>query len=1361
MRLLNNTLDAKKTLFKLSAAAIAVQLCFVAPSAWAQSTPTTPDTSTQTVDISMQNVKNTAGSNYEIEFASGAWQTAIKSGAQKIMTLEDVKKEQDWGTSDPNKWSFINLSGSTPINVKSDTDAFDKFRHHTPGTYSIMLDSSDSPATATLKYDPRSPVVDSRYHLNTCLAYSPKVKITRDKDGKISPWGMSDVKIAFTNICKDPVSLSKLLISSGSNNPGSGADLVMNNSHPRESVSGLPDSAARKDPQQFDQTKISVASDAYPVTTPQEISNVVTITDANAAIAPGKSMSFAARIEHSETTNEILEKFIGSEHAGNMHVFTNIKPDDAEKTPASFYLQYPDGFSDAPINSEYSASLLSTSGGAKQEIPLILGATQQDPEILPTSLMNSGSVNISIPAIQVGANTYLWPIDTNGSHVQSNTIKSGSKAPQQITLGEVEANQTLTINTTGIQTPTKTGDLSGYVAVSNNDQKSSQILSESSYKNLKISNLLPESVTVKPSTVYYNDSKQGKFYTYTADKTSYNNDLSSASDSQVLNIHYKSETMQSSDQYKIDETQLPADLTVKKMEQPKNHIKLMLSDTTNPEVPAINMSLQDAQKFYLRQGHAYNATLIQGSVDESIPDPDNDKVLEIDGKLYQGTAKVNPDSHTVSISLKPYAPKFMPYFDVSKDNHVAQDGPQQANAGITVAFITDDTGSDCDPTIANQPLDQYVTAVNAYANTGPGHDYYVSFGGENGSMLAVDCPVDKLINVYNDVYNKFNVDSGGHFKGFDFDIEGSAISDDNLNAVLPTALKSFHESHPDAEIWLTLATMPSGQVFGGIPLAGSTLIENIANKGTGLTGYNLMTMDYGDKLKFPEQVMGKDAITAGTSLATDLMAKVYKRTGYSNLKLQTMISNTPMIGVNDTGSVFNIEDANQLETAAKQYGWGVRFWSANRDIKLCSSSDLSNCAGTTGETGESSPGQFTDILSNIAGPSPQPSSTFELSANPDAATEDVMRHKGITLTETGYKSGDACHTPGVFSEKSAGTTVNNLFTVKMISANLEANTGDSCTYNILANDNLKTLAQDMPVTVTDDDPSGSYSSASASFTVTKAVSPVGNKKITAAPSQISIKPGASADLTVTESGNTDSKCDRLKVVAESQLVNALEKGEPSYENGICTYKYDINATDTAGQDTLELTDNDDPTVTPAFVGVTVSQAPVTKAIIAPHMPTSIEVGKSSDNFTVVETGYSAGETCSMLKFRSNNSLIFKQTSSSPSSDDDGTCVFAYTMNAPKDASTGNATVTISDSTDPSVSLQKNVTVNGSGPTPSGTCPQYVEGDASYTGGTCVTHLNKQYICTIGVTSGWCHGAAWAYAPGTGTAWQQAWHLKAS
>lgn len=46
----------------------------------------------------------------------------------------------------------------------------------------------------------------------------------------------------------------------------------------------------------------------------------------------------------------------------------------------------------------------------------------------------------------------------------------------------------------------------------------------------------------------------------------------------------------------------------------------------------------------------------------------------------------------------------------------------------------------------------------------------------------------------------------------------------------------------------------------------------------------------------------------------------------------------------------------------------------------------------------------------------------------------------------------------------------------------------------------------------------------------------------------------------------------------------------------------------------------------------------------------------------------------------------------------------------------------------------------------------------YQGGDIVQHQGKRYRCIPGVTVPWCSGAAWAYAPGTGTAWTQAWEL---
>ena len=61
------------------------------------------------------------------------------------------------------------------------------------------------------------------------------------------------------------------------------------------------------------------------------------------------------------------------------------------------------------------------------------------------------------------------------------------------------------------------------------------------------------------------------------------------------------------------------------------------------------------------------------------------------------------------------------------------------------------------------------------------------------------------------------------------------------------------------------------------------------------------------------------------------------------------------------------------------------------------------------------------------------------------------------------------------------------------------------------------------------------------------------------------------------------------------------------------------------------------------------------------------------------------------------------------------------------------------------------------PKPKVTAPQYVAG-TTYKGGDIVSNFGKLYLCNTGITAPWCSGAAWAYEPGVGTAWQQAWSL---
>jgi chitinase/chitodextrinase len=65
-----------------------------------------------------------------------------------------------------------------------------------------------------------------------------------------------------------------------------------------------------------------------------------------------------------------------------------------------------------------------------------------------------------------------------------------------------------------------------------------------------------------------------------------------------------------------------------------------------------------------------------------------------------------------------------------------------------------------------------------------------------------------------------------------------------------------------------------------------------------------------------------------------------------------------------------------------------------------------------------------------------------------------------------------------------------------------------------------------------------------------------------------------------------------------------------------------------------------------------------------------------------------------------------------------------------------------------------ITVNGSGGC---TAPQYVE-NGGYVAGSRVKNVGNQYECRPWPNSGWCNGQAAAYAPGTGSAWADAWTL---
>ena len=107
---------------------------------------------------------------------------------------------------------------------------------------------------------------------------------------------------------------------------------------------------------------------------------------------------------------------------------------------------------------------------------------------------------------------------------------------------------------------------------------------------------------------------------------------------------------------------------------------------------------------------------------------------------------------------------------------------------------------------------------------------------------------------------------------------------------------------------------------------------------------------------------------------------------------------------------------------------------------------------------------------------------------------------------------------------------------------------------------------------------------------------------------------------------------------------------------------------------------------------------------------------------------------------------------------------AEDTSAPFDASwvstTGSHSISaIVIDNDNASSTSSAVTISVENDTGGTTCtdPQYVE-NGGYVAGSVVQNNGDTYECKPYPFSGWCNGAAWAYAPGEGTYWQDAWTL---
>ena len=212
--------------------------------------------------------------------------------------------------------------------------------------------------------------------------------------------------------------------------------------------------------------------------------------------------------------------------------------------------------------------------------------------------------------------------------------------------------------------------------------------------------------------------------------------------------------------------------------------------------------------------------------------------------------------------------------------------------GLSLGFVVAD--SDKDPSwggsykVASGFMDKRINGYRKHLTC--------SFGGAVGKELAQVCSNEfELFCKYKSVVDKYK------FTTLDFDLEGQCLSDRAANDRRVKALKLLKKAYPKINLQVTLPVSPDGLAYDAMQVVDDYEVVNI------------MAMDYGNVKQ-----MGAAACEAATA--------AHRQTGKP-------IGITVMIGKNDTGEIFTLEDAKQLSRFADVNHWVtfLSFWSVHRD----------------------------------------------------------------------------------------------------------------------------------------------------------------------------------------------------------------------------------------------------------------------------------------------------------------------------------------------------------------------------------------------------------------------------------------------
>ncbi len=186
--------------------------------------------------------------------------------------------------------------------------------------------------------------------------------------------------------------------------------------------------------------------------------------------------------------------------------------------------------------------------------------------------------------------------------------------------------------------------------------------------------------------------------------------------------------------------------------------------------------------------------------------------------------------------------------------------------------------------------------------------------------------------------------------------------------------------------------------------------------------------------------------------------------------------------------------------------------------------------------------------------------------------------------------------------------------------------------------------------------------------------------------------------------------------------------------------------------TAVATDNVNATSTSAAVALVVVAAPINQA---PTITLTAPVNNSSVNapatIAITATAADADGSIAKVEFYNGTTLLGTDITSPYSYTWTSVAAGTYSISA---KATDNSGAT---ATSAAASVKVNTVVVSN---PCSSLPVYKE-NGGYAAGGKVQNAGKQYQCKPYPYSGWCNGSAWAYAPGVGSYWADAWTLVGS